>query len=107
MNCFGGLSNRFASEGCLIFYRNSVVSFREQKDFVLKTGYFYLHSTYAYVRESVASSISYAEIILKRKNSCRQELYYCKSPQVISTGSGILGDYEGLFSKNCIFKSKL
>ena len=37
MNCFGGLSNRFASEGCPIFYRNSVVSFREQKAFVLKT----------------------------------------------------------------------
>ena len=29
MNCFGGWSNKF--------YRNSVVSFREQKDFVLKT----------------------------------------------------------------------
>ena len=38
MNCFGGLSNRFASEGCPIyFYRNSVVSFREQKAFILKT----------------------------------------------------------------------
>ena len=39
MNCFGGLSNRFASEGCLIFYQNSVVCFQEQKDFVLKTDY--------------------------------------------------------------------
>ena len=40
MNCFGGLSNRFASEGCPIFYRNSVVCFQEQIDFVLKTVYF-------------------------------------------------------------------
>ena len=37
MNCFEGLSNRFASEGCPIFYRNSVVSFQEQKAFVMKT----------------------------------------------------------------------
>ena len=37
MNCFGGLSNRFALEGCPIFYRNSVVCFQEQIDFVLKT----------------------------------------------------------------------
>ena len=37
MNCFGGLSNRFASEGCPIFYRNSVVCFQEQIAFVLKT----------------------------------------------------------------------
>ena len=37
MNCFEGLSNRFASEGCPIFYRNSVVSFQEQKAFVVKT----------------------------------------------------------------------
>ena len=36
MNCFGGLSNRFASEGCPISYRNSVVCFQEQIDFVLK-----------------------------------------------------------------------
>ena len=55
----------------------------------------------------IASSISYAEIIPKRRNSCRQALYYCGSPQVISIGSGILGDPEGLFSKNCMFKSKL
>ena len=40
MNCFGGLSNRFASEGCPIFYRNSIVCFQEQKDFILKTDYF-------------------------------------------------------------------
>ena len=37
MNCFGRLSNRFVSEGCPILYRNSVVCFREQKAFVLKT----------------------------------------------------------------------
>ena len=37
MNCFGRLSNRFASEGCPIFYRNSVVCFEEQIAFVLKT----------------------------------------------------------------------
>ena len=37
MNCFGGLSNLFASEGCPIFYRNSVVCFQEQIAFVLKT----------------------------------------------------------------------
>ena len=40
MNCFGGLSSRFASEGCPIFYRNSVVCFQEQIAFVLKTNYF-------------------------------------------------------------------
>ena len=39
MNCFGGLSNRNASEGCPIFYRNSVVCFQEQINFVLKTNY--------------------------------------------------------------------
>ena len=37
MNCFRRLSNRFALEGCPIFYRNSVVSFQEQIAFVLKT----------------------------------------------------------------------
>ena len=37
MNCFGRLSNRFTSEGCLIFYRNLVVCFQEQIAFVLKT----------------------------------------------------------------------
>ena len=40
INCFGGLSNRFASEGCPIFYRNSVVCFQEKIAFVLKTNYF-------------------------------------------------------------------
>ena len=40
MNCFGGLSNRFASEGSPIFYQNSVVCFQEQIAFVLKTDYF-------------------------------------------------------------------
>ena len=37
MNCFGGLSNKFTSEGCPIFYRNSVMCFQEQITFVLKT----------------------------------------------------------------------
>ena len=36
MNCFGGLSNKFASDGCPIFYRNSIVCFQEQIAFVLK-----------------------------------------------------------------------
>ena len=40
MDCFVGLSNRFASKGCPIFYRNSVVCFQEQIAFVLKTNYF-------------------------------------------------------------------
>ena len=40
MNCFGGLSNRFTSEGYPIFYQNSVVCFQEQIDFVLKIDYF-------------------------------------------------------------------
>ena len=37
MICFGRLSNRFASKGCLIFYRNSVVCFQEQIAFDLIT----------------------------------------------------------------------
>ena len=40
MNCLGGLSNRFASDGCPMFYRNSVMCFQEQKALVLKTDYF-------------------------------------------------------------------
>ena len=40
MNCFGGLSNRFALEGYPMFYRNSIVCFQEQKAFVLKTDFF-------------------------------------------------------------------
>ena len=36
MNCFGRLSNRFASESCPIFYQNSVVCFQEQIALVLK-----------------------------------------------------------------------
>ena len=31
MNCLGRFSNRFASEGSPILYRNSVVCFREQQ----------------------------------------------------------------------------
>ena len=34
---FGRLSNRFTSEDCPIFYRNSVVCFQEQTTFILKT----------------------------------------------------------------------
>ena len=37
MNCFRRLFNRFASEGCPIFYRNSVVCFQEQIALILKT----------------------------------------------------------------------
>ena len=37
MNCFERLSNRFTSDNCPIFYRNSVVCFQEQIAFVLKT----------------------------------------------------------------------
>ena len=37
MNCFVRLSNIFASKGCPIFYRNSVVCYQEQIAFVLKT----------------------------------------------------------------------
>ena len=53
MNCFGRLSNIFASEGCPMFYRKSVVCFQEQIDFVLKTDYFTRILALAYVRESV------------------------------------------------------
>ena len=37
MNCFGGLSNRFASEGSPIYLLNLGSKFQEQKTFVLKT----------------------------------------------------------------------
>ena len=38
MSCFRGLSNRFALEGCSIYFtENSIVCFRKQKAFVLKT----------------------------------------------------------------------
>ena len=41
MNCFGELSNKFASDGCPIdFIENSVVCFQEKKIFVLKTVFF-------------------------------------------------------------------
>ena len=52
MNCFEGLSNRFASEGSPIYLPNLVVSFREQKAFVLKT-VILLAFGLACVRESV------------------------------------------------------
>ena len=53
MNCFGRLSNRFACEGCPIFYRNSVVCFQEQIAFVLKTVILLAFVLGIYVRESV------------------------------------------------------
>ena len=42
MNCFGGLSNRFASEGSPMFLPKlgSVFSRTKKKAFVLKTDYF-------------------------------------------------------------------
>ena len=43
MNCFGGLSNRFASEVCPMFYRNSVVCFQEQIAFFSENRLFYSH----------------------------------------------------------------
>ena len=53
MNFFRRLSNRFVSEGCPIFYQNSVVCFQEQKAFVLKIDYFTRILAQACVRESV------------------------------------------------------
>ena len=40
---FRRVIQQFASEVVQYFYRNSVVSFQEQKTFVVKTGYFYSH----------------------------------------------------------------
>ena len=42
MNCFGGLSNRFTSEGCPIYLPNLGSKFSRTKSFCLKT-VFYLH----------------------------------------------------------------
>ena len=42
-DCFEELSNNSPRRVVQYFYRNSVVSFQEQKDFFVKTGYFYLH----------------------------------------------------------------
>ena len=42
-DCFGELSSNLTRRVVQYFYRNSVVSFQEQKAFVVKTGYFYLH----------------------------------------------------------------
>ena len=39
-DCFGELSSNSPRRIVQYFYRNSVVSFQEQKAFVLKTGYF-------------------------------------------------------------------
>ena len=43
-DCFEELSSNSPRRVVQYFYRNSVVSFLEQKAFVLKTGYFYSHS---------------------------------------------------------------
>ena len=43
-DCFEELSRNSPRRIVQYFYRNTVVSFREQKAFVLKTGYFYSHS---------------------------------------------------------------
>ena len=43
-DCFEELSSNSPLMVVQYFYRNSVVSFQEQKAFVLKTGYFYSHS---------------------------------------------------------------
>ena len=42
-DCFGELSNNSPRRVIQYFYRNSIVSFQEQKAFVVKTRYFYLH----------------------------------------------------------------
>ena len=42
-DCFGELSNNSPRKVVQYFYQNSIVSFQEQKAFVVKTGYFYLH----------------------------------------------------------------
>ena len=39
-DCFGEISSNSPRRVVQCIYRNSVVSFQEQKDFVLKTGYF-------------------------------------------------------------------
>ena len=39
-DCFGELSSNSPRRVVQYFYRSSVVSFREQKVFILKTGYF-------------------------------------------------------------------
>ena len=40
-DCFGELSSNSPRRVVQYFYRNSVVSFQEQKAFIVKTGYFY------------------------------------------------------------------
>ena len=42
-DCFGTLSNNSTQRVVQYLYRNSVVCFREQKAFVLKTDYFLIH----------------------------------------------------------------
>ena len=43
-DCFEEISSNSPRRVVQCIYRNSVVSFREQKAFVLKTGYFYSHA---------------------------------------------------------------
>ena len=42
-DCFRELSGNSSRRVVQYFYQNSVVSFKEQKAFVVKTGYFYSH----------------------------------------------------------------
>ena len=42
-DCLGELSSNSPRRVVQYFYRNTVVSFQEQKDFMVKTGYFYSH----------------------------------------------------------------
>ena len=42
-DCFEELSSNSPQRVVQYFYRNSVVSFQEQKAFVVKTGWFYSH----------------------------------------------------------------
>ena len=44
MNCLGGLSNRFASEGCPIYLLNLGSKFSRTKNFCFENWIFYSHS---------------------------------------------------------------
>ena len=44
MNCFGGLSNRFASEGSPIYLSNLGSKFSRTKNFCFENWIFYSHS---------------------------------------------------------------
>ena len=45
MNCFGGLSNRFSSEGCPIYLPNLGSKFSRTKSFCFENCIFYSHSS--------------------------------------------------------------